>query len=124
LPQTSPTTSTQLPSLCWKTSSKSPPTSLPSPAAGLLGFDARGVLAREQLERLDRVGGHLGELDDDRLVVGRELRVLVSPLDQPEARPVAGDRPRRWRLPSPRGGLRRANGAGRSSGGIVVAVPG
>ena len=40
------------------------------PAAGLLGLDARRVLAREQLERLDRVRRHLRELDDDRLVVG------------------------------------------------------
>ena len=61
------------------------------PPAGLLGLHARLVLAREQLERLDRVGRHLCELDHDRLVLGRELAVLVPQLDQPEARAVAGD---------------------------------
>ena len=64
------------------------------PAAGLLGLEARRVLAREQLERLDRVGRHLRELDHDRLVGSRELAVLVPELDQPEARPVAGDQRR------------------------------
>ena len=61
------------------------------PAAGLLGLDARGVLAVEQFERLDRVRRHLRQLGDDRLVVGRELTVLVPELEQAEAGAVARD---------------------------------
>ena len=64
------------------------------PAAGLLGLDPRRVLAVEQLERLDRVRRHLRQLDDDRLVVGGELAVLVPQLDQAEARAVARDQRR------------------------------
>ena len=87
------------------------------PPAGLLGLDARGMLAREQLERLDRVRGHLREPDDDRLVVGRERAVLVPQLDQPEARAVAGERAGR-RAAVPAGvavGPRRATPGARRS---------
>ena len=60
----------------------------------LLGLEAGEVLAVEQLQRLDRVRGHLGELDQDRLVVGGERSRLVPELDHAEARPVTRDQRR------------------------------
>ena len=91
------------------------------PAAGLLGLEARGVLASQQLERLDRVRRHLRELDRRS---PRRRRVNSPCLSQssimPEARAVAGDErrdqpragaARRWRRAGRRRGARRSRRA-------------